>query len=462
MRNIYGYLCYGILIFLICSGNSALISEELDKDSRIRELERKLESVTEEVNKLKDQTSQNDKISDIEDKLDIIVEEIENLKAPSVAKDVEYEKKHGLSEGASKVYLVDKGVSIGGYGELFVGQLRDGEDNTVDSQRAVFYFGYKFTDNIVFNSEIEFEHATTEDNLDERDGSVSVEFASLDFLIRDEINLRAGLLLAPFGILNENHEPTTFFAVMRPDVERNIIPTTWRENGAGIFGEIDNILPGQISYRMYLMNSVDSRGFKASDNRGLRTRGNRSRFNDLAFVGRVEYQPYPEIQFGGSVYLGQTGQNEKVDGQNIDGLLQMYEADVRLQWKGFEGKGLFVYTFLDDVELINANNEFIGQDSVGQEQFGWYVEGAYNVLSLTNIHPYFQYLAPFVRYEKYDTQHQVPNGFLRNPKNNRDLLAFGLSYKPIPNIVVKIDYQNRDNKANISSDQINFGLGYVF
>lgn len=462
MNRIYRILTFGMLVFLLGSLNSALLSEEPDKDSRIRELERKLEDVTTEVNKLKEDASLSDKITEIEEKLTIIVEEIENLKSSSVAKETKYEKKHGLAEGASKVYLVDKGVSIGGYGELFVGQIRDGDDNTVDAQRAVLYFGYKFTDHIVFNSEIEFEHASTSSNLDDKDGSVSVEFASLDFLLKDEINLRAGLLLAPFGIINEYHEPTAFFGVLRPDVERIIIPTTWRENGAGIFGEIDNLLPGQISYRLYLMNSFDSRGFKPSDNRGLRTKGNRSRFNDLAFVGRVEYQPIAEINVGGSVFLGQTGQNEKVDGETIDGFFQMYEADVRLQWKGFEGRGLFVYTFLDDVEQINANNDFIGQDSVGEQQFGWYVEGAYNVLSFADIHPYFQYLAPFVRYENYDTQRRVPTGFLRNPENDRDILTVGLSYKPIPNVVVKIDYQNRDNKANESTDQFNLGLGYVF
>jgi hypothetical protein len=460
--KVYNYLFFVVFILLFVLANNTVVSEELDKDSRIRELERKLENVTTEVNKLKEQSSLNDKITEIEDKLTIIVEEIENLKSSSVAKEPGYEEKHGRSEGASKVYLVDKGISIGGYGELFIGQLRDGSDNTVDAQRAVLYFGYKFTDNIVFNSEIEFEHASTEDNLDGRDGSVSVEFASLDFLIMDELNLRAGLLLAPFGIINEYHEPTTFFGVLRPEVERNIIPTTWRENGAGIFGEINNLLPGYVSYRLYVMNSFDSRGFEASDNRGLRTRGNRSRFNDLAVVGRVEYQPVPEIKLGGSIFLGQTGQNERVDGQTIDGFFQMYEADVQLQWKGFEGRGLFVYTFLDDVQLINANNGLVGDDSVGEEQFGWYVEGAYNILSLADIHPYFQYLAPFVRFEKFDTQNQVPDGFLRNPENNRDVLTLGLSYKPIPNVVVKIDYQNRDNKANSSNDQINLGLGYVF
>ncbi|NIP30643.1 MAG: hypothetical protein GTN99_05625, partial [Candidatus Dadabacteria bacterium] len=210
------------------------------------------------------------------------------------------------------------------------------------------------------------------------------------------------------------------------------------------------------------MNSFDSRGFTASNNRGLRTRGNRSRFNDIAFVGRVEFQPITQINIGGSIFLGQTGQNEKFEGQTIDGFFQMYEADVRLQWRGFEGRGLFVYTFLDDAELINANNELTGDDSVGEEQFGWYVEGAYNILSFADVHEYFQYLAPFIRYEKYDTQKDVPSGFFRNPENDREILTVGLSYKPIPNVVVKFDYQNRDNRANISSDQFNLGLGYVF
>lgn len=460
MNQVFRIISFGLLFVMM--GQVSVFAEDSDKDARIRELEQKLEAVTQEVNKLKDQSSNNDKISEIEEKLNVIVEEIENMKSPAVAREAEYEEKHGLAEGASKVYLVDRGVSIGGYGELAVGQIRDDGDNTIDSQRAVFYFGYKFTDNIVFNSEIEFEHATTEDNLDDREGSVSVEFASIDFLIRDEFNVRAGLLLAPFGITNEHHEPTTFFGVMRPDVERNIIPTTWRENGIGIFGEIDEVVPGTFSYRLYALNSFDSRGFEASDNRDLRTRGNRSRFNDVAFVGRLEYQPINEVIFGGSAFLGNTGQNEKVDGQTIDGFFQMYEVDLRVQWKGFEGKGLFVYTLLNDTELINANNGFVGDDAVGEEQFGWYLEGAYNVLSMTDIHPYFQYLAPFVRYEGYDTQKEVADGFLSNPENDREVLTVGLSYKPIPNIVVKFDYQNRDNKANESADQFNLGLGYVF
>ena len=71
---------------------------------------------------------------------------------------------------------------------------------------AVLYFGYKFNDRFLFNSEIEFEHGSTED-----DGEVSVEFAYLDYLWRKPLNVRAGLLLLPLGFVNELHEPSYNF-----------------------------------------------------------------------------------------------------------------------------------------------------------------------------------------------------------------------------------------------------------
>lgn len=440
------------------------------QDERIEQLERKLQSVTEELDALKAGGVPDDKLQSIEDKLSVLAEEIDNIKSASVVSDPTYEQVYGAAPAASKVYLKDKGLSIGGYGELLVGQIREDEDNIVDSQRVVLYFGYKFTDRIIFNSEIEFEHGTTSSNQDGRSGSVSAEFALLDFLLWQELNLRAGLLLAPFGIVNEIHEPTTFFGVFRPSVERFIIPTTWRENGLGIFGDIDLGNAGSVNYRAYAMNSFDARGFRASNNRSLRIKGNRALFNDIAFVSRVEYVPLPYVSIGGSIFLGNTGQNQKIDnaespfnGDKFNGFFQMYEADVQFQYRGFEARALYTYTTLDDAARINALNSLEGDDSVGSEQWGYYVVGAYNVLTLANFSSqYAQYLAPFVRWEQYDTQAKVPTGFSKNPANDRNDLTFGLNYKPIPNVVIKAEYQRLANDANESNNQFNFGLGYVF
>lgn len=440
------------------------------RDERIEQLEKKLQSVTEELDELKSQGIANDRLQSIEDKLTILAEEIDNIKSSAVVPEPTYEQVYGSAPAASKVYLSNKGLSIGGYGELLVGQVREDANNVVDAQRVVLYFGYKFTDRIIFNSELEFEHSTTGSNQEGQSGSVSVEFALLDFLLMPEINLRGGLLLAPFGIINEVHEPTTFFGVFRPFVETQIIPTTWRENGLGIFGDIDLHSAGAINYRAYVMNSFDARGFRAANNRDLRIDGSRALLNDVAFVSRVEYDPIPYLQIAGSVFLGNTGQNQSVNdpespfnGQKVKGFFQMYEGDIQFQYRGFEGRALAVYTTLDDAAEINALNGLTGDDSVGSEQWGYYVVGAYNLLSLTNsTSQYFQYLAPFVRWEQWDTQAQVPSGFERNPANDRSDLTVGLNYKPIPQVVVKAEYQWLDNKAEDSTNQFNFGLGYVF
>ncbi len=425
------------------------------------------------------QQSDEEKIKELERRIKILADEVETLKSASVQKPPTYEKKFGAGPAASKVYAVDQGVSFGGYGELLVSQVKDGDShNIVDTQRVIIYNGYKYNDRIIFNSEIEFEHATTGSNKDGKSGSASVEFALLDFIISDEFNLRGGLLLSPVGVVNELHEPTTFYGVLRPSVERQIIPTTWREAGAGAHGTFDFGEAGTISYKAYAMSSFDSRGFKSSNNRSLRVKGNRARFDDIAFTGRLEYNPIPAVKIGGSLFYGNTGQNETVaarknaegevidhsfNGKTIDGLFRIYELDAQLQYSGFDLRALSVWTRLGDVELINRNLGYEGNKSVGEKQFGWYVLGAYNVFSLFNSDSkYVEYLAPFFRYERYDTQKKVPVGFQKDPANRRTEYTFGLNYKPISNVVLKAEYQKLDNDANDGEKQFNFAMGYVF
>lgn len=408
-------------------------------------------------------TVSEEKIKRLEEQIKVLADEIEAIKSASVTEPPVYEAEFGVAPAASKVYRVDQGVSFGGYGELLIGNVKEDSHDIVDTLRLVLYNGYKYNDHIVFNSEIEFEHGTTGSNKDGKAGSASVEFALIDFLISDEFNLRAGLLLTPFGIVNEIHEPTTFYGVGRPEVERRIIPSTWRESGAGAHGTFDLGSAGELSYRAYAMSSADARGFKASDNRSLRIKGNRARFDDIAFVGRLEYDPIPGLKVGGSVFYGNTGQDEEVNGQTIDGLFQMYEVDAQFQYAGLDLRALSVWTMLDDAALINQLNEYEGSKSVGEEQSGWYVLGAYNIFSALNSgSKYMEYLAPFFRYEKFDTQKDVPAGYERNPANERTQYTIGVNYKPIPNVVVKAEYQNLDNEADDATNQFNFGIGYVF
>ena len=70
------------------------------------------------------------------------------------------------------------------------------------------------------------------------------------------------------GVLSRGGEPPVFLGTERPLTEQHIIPTTWRENGIGLFGDRE-----VFSWRLYLMNSFDGAEFGAAGLRGGRTRG---------------------------------------------------------------------------------------------------------------------------------------------------------------------------------------------
>ena len=98
---------------------------------------------------------------------------------------------------------------------------------------------------------------------------------------------------------------------------------------------------------------------------------------------------------------------------------------------------------------------------MGEAQHGFYVTAAYDILPLiarSSTH----YLAPCIQYEKFDTQKDVPTAFSKNPEMDRTNLTLGLTYKPHPNIALKMDYINRDNEANTNVDQFNLAVTYLF
>ena len=219
-----------------------------------------------------------DRIDELERKVEVLTEELAKMRTEqAVPEERGLESYMGLGPAASKIYGIAQGLSIGGYAEGFyrhyTGDDSTSNVDTSDALRMVLYAGYKFTDRLVFNSEIEFEHATTNANLDGQAGSVSVEFAALDWLFRPWANLRTGLVLVPMGFVNEVHEPPFFHGVLRPEVETRIIPTTWRENGVGVYGQIGE----QIEYRSYVVTGLDSLGITPTNLRGARSSGNRSR-----------------------------------------------------------------------------------------------------------------------------------------------------------------------------------------
>ena len=135
---------------------------------------------------------------------------------------------------------IPQGVTIGGYGEVLYNQPTN-LNGELDVQRLVMLFGYKFDDRVQFVTEIEFEHVK----------EVYVEQAFVNYSVANGLNIRAGLMLVPMGIVAEFHEPTTFNGVERPSMDKYIVPTTWREIGIGVAGRVDAL---SLRYQAYLFN----------------------------------------------------------------------------------------------------------------------------------------------------------------------------------------------------------------
>ncbi len=399
------------------------------------------------------------RLAELERRIDLLAAELETTRTGGAAGgEAPPAGAKGLAPAASKVYGVARGVSIGGYGEALFERFSDetqsgapaGRTDQFDFLRQILYVGYKFDDKVLFNSEIEFEHASTG-----KGGEVSVEFAYVELAPSPKLGLRAGMLLVPMGFLNELHEPPIFHGAKRPEVESAIVPSTWRENGAGFFGEA-----GPLQWRAYVVAGLSSAGFTSAGIRGGRQSGARSRAEDFALTARADFTGVPGLLVGASIFSGQTGHGVIQDGRAISGRLTLFDLHGQYERRGLQLRALYARGSLDDVTAINRKNGLTGNKSVGEGQYGWYVQAAYDVLTLGSGRRWS--LTPFARYEKLDTQDGVPVGFGEDPATERNLLTVGVGVKPVTNVVFKADWARQRNAARSGVNQFNLALGYLF
>jgi hypothetical protein len=433
---------------VLLTTTSLFAQDATDIERRLRELEQKVA-----------QMQQTPELAEIRRQIEILGQEIESLKTRQNDKAVVADtQQFGLGAAASKVYRTESGLSFGGYGEFLYQNVAGSNDagsrvsarDNADALRAVIYSGYKFSDRVLLNTEIEFEHGSTGAG-----GEASVEFAYLDFLMRENLGVRAGLLLVPMGFINEQHEPTAYLGSRRPLVERVVIPATWREMGAGVFGE-----NGPVSWRAYVTTGMNAARFTSGGIRSGRGNGAQSLAEDFALTGRVDWQPIVGTTLGGAFYRGNSGQGALVDNERLDAQLTMFDIHAESRFRGLQLRGLVTRGTLDDAARVNKLNGLTGASSVGESFGGWYAEAGYDLATLRGFGE--RSITPFVRYEKFNTQRDVPTGFSLNRALDQSITTLGIQWKPVSQTVIKADYQNVDNEAGTGTNQWNIALGYIF
>ena len=347
-------------------------------------------------------------------------------------------------------------TSVGGYGEVhYTNATGPNTPGVVNVRRFVLYLAHSFSEKLAVRSELELEDAKIEGG--EAGGEVALEQLYLDYLISPAFSMRAGLVLPPVGIVNEIHEPPTFNGVDRPTFDQVVIPTTWREIGVGAVGAI----PGSsgLSYRLYLMNGLKAAGFTAASGiRGGRQEGKEASFANPSVTGRLEWAR-PGLRLGGSFWYGGSANQDSLLGTGaFDNAVALVSADARYDVGPFMFRGIVANISVADADAIDA----VYATQVGSRIAGGYIEAAYNVLSAL-APASAQRLNAFLRYENFDTQAGVPAGVVKDETLARRITTFGLSYKPIYNVVLKGDYQLQRNKAGVGEGELlALGVGYQF
>ncbi|WP_051536094.1 hypothetical protein [Marinilabilia salmonicolor] len=379
----------------------------------------------------------------------------------------ETEETNVYTNAADNLLSNDNKLVVGGYGEVHYNQPLDADtknNGKLDVHRIVMLLGYNFSDKTRFVTELEFEHVK----------ELYVEQAFLQHQLSRSVNLRGGLMLVPMGVVNEYHEPTTFHGVERPWIDKYIAPTTWREIGFGVTG---NILPASLKYQAYVMNGFN--GYDGSANLGGknglrkgRQKGAESYISSPNFTGKIEYYGIRGLNVGLSGYFGKT-QTTLYDGvsEDDDAALaiadssavgvSMIGVDARYSINALQLRGQYYYVGLSNTEEYNAFTADDGDlNDLGSAMTGYYVEAAYDVL---RSHSTEKQLMPFVRYEYLNTHSDVEDNISKNPAYEKNIITTGLTLALTQGAVVKADMQfvKSDNQDEYQKT-FNVGFGVMF
>ncbi|MDH5409107.1 MAG: OprO/OprP family phosphate-selective porin [Gammaproteobacteria bacterium] len=328
-----------------------------------------------------------------------------------------------------------KGAShtrLGGYGELHLNQLDNnrvgGSDkNEIDLHRLIVFLGHDFSKDIRFWSEIEIEHT----KVDDEGGEVAIEQAYIEFDLAENLLARAGVVLVPVGIMNETHEPPTFYGVERNNVEKNIIPTTWREAGVSINGR-----SGALAYDVMLHSGLET---SAADNYAIRDGRQSVRkapADDFALTARVKWTGIAGLELSAAIQQ----QADITQGNDATaGSATLLETHLAWQTGPFTLRALYASWSLD-----GEGPAAVGAD----EQTGWYVEPSYKISPKFGV---------FARLSNWDN---TVNSGADSETSQTDV---GFNYWPHGDVVIKFDYQTQDApEGSDEYDGINLGIGYQF
>lgn len=334
-------------------------------------------------------------------------------------------------ESSSTTSNYDK-FHLGGYGEMHYNSLdQNGVDKTeLDVHRVVLFLGYDFNDKARFVSEFEIEHVIASGG---SRGAVELEQVYLEFDLKPNMHIQTGALLMPIGIINETHEPPTFYGVERPVVESTIIPTTWWSGGA----KFDHEFGAGWRYDIMVsegLKTEDPNSDPSAEPFNLKLGKQKASFADaydLAITGRLAYRGIPGLEVAAYAQyqpdLDQSAEQSYADSATLFG------GHIIYQLGDITTRALYARWDLDGTQAMAAGKDV---------QDGGYLEVSWRPSSHWGV---------FVRQSAWSQTRGV----------EAEQTDLGINFYPYENIVFKADYQLQNDDAG-NTDGFNLGVGYHF
>ncbi|HZK76718.1 MAG TPA: hypothetical protein VFD13_07400 [Candidatus Kapabacteria bacterium] len=355
---------------------------------------------------------------------------------------------------ASDAFAQSAGTYIGGYGEMNYKHFVNGDVPRLDISRFVIYLDHSFSNRWMFKSETEIEHVKIKGGAG---GEIGIEQAYLDYSATHWLGWRGGLLVLPIGLMNQTHEPTTFYSVERPLFDQIVIPSTWAEIGTGIYGKASRTL----HYQLYITEGLQTRNITMNGLDPAKQEGSAgAQSSDLiagsdashpAISGKLNFEPVMGLELGASGYV-ERGYTQKISRAFVLGDLdaQFQQGPLRIR-----AEGAFINT--------GDASDFSG---VPLEIGGGYGEIAYDLFSLFKEKK--SELDVFVRYEQFAFRQREPveiGGLLfpfTTTWSQHQAITGGVAYKPMNELILKADYRWTNVDAGLERREFALGAGYVF
>ncbi|WP_333820545.1 hypothetical protein [Ohtaekwangia sp.] len=365
---------------------------------------------------------------------------------------------------------------ISGYGQAKVQYDFRAKTAVANLTRNVLFLGHKFNDKIYFFSEMELENAKVTNG--NPSGEISMEQLFLKFNLNRDLYLQAGLFIPRMGIINENHLPTTFNGNDRTYVETFVIPSTWREIGVGLYGNLRSI-PG-LNYSFAVVNGLNSSTFvNGSGIAEGKQEGSNATASNLAVTGSLLYylknwRLQASAYYGGSAGLiKRVADSLQLKSGPFGTPVSLVEANAQYHNNGISFRALATMVKIPDAFAINrayANN-------TPSMMVGYYAELGYDLFRLLETRSTKTFVV-FAREEFLDLNYRIPANGIRNGINVKNYTVLGFTFRPVSGVVVKADYVlRRTDERNedlivtpfpqqlpyyTSNGFFNLGIGYSF